>query len=85
MNERFWDGLLAVIIIFAIVGSFVCGWFARDYTISVADPERLWEGSAEWVSVNAIESENITLKHLLSDQQAHYDTLVCFRPGESNR
>ena len=80
MSDRFWDVLLASVIIAALAGSFCGGWLARDYTDMLEDPERYYEGSAEWVAVDVIEADNILLKKRLDDLQVHYDSLVCYRP-----
>lgn len=80
MSDKVWDVILASVIILAIVGAFCGGWLARDYKDMLRDPERYYEGSAEWVAVDAIENENILLKKKLDDLRVHYDSLVCYRP-----
>jgi hypothetical protein len=76
MSDKVWDVILASVIILAIVGAFSV--ITREPpTATVRD---LYEGSAEWVAVDAIENENILLKKKLDDLRVHYDSLVCYRP-----
>lgn len=80
MSERVWDFCFPLGFFLVVIIAFCGGWWARDASADLRDPERLWEGSAEWVAVKAIEDDNIILKHRLDSIQAHYDSMVCYRP-----
>jgi len=80
VSDKHWDVIYALVLMGSIAAAFCGGWFAHQSRDMLADPERYYEGSAEWVMVDAIENENIILKKKLDDLQVHYDSLVCYRP-----
>jgi hypothetical protein len=82
MTKREYLWWIVAVTLMIFTGTWTGSWFYDQ--IELEQEERvklLYEGDAGWFPVYNIELENDLLKKKLDDLQAHYDSMVCYRPG----